>query len=74
MEMETVNTSKENLFHIGTKININTQHDYVFRWSCANGYREVAEWLYELSKIDGNIKININVKDDCAFTWLCTRP
>ena len=40
---------------------------YAFRCSCKNGHKEIAEWLYNLSKTDNNIKVNINAESDYAF-------
>ena len=39
--------------------NIKWNLNDAFGWSCENGHKEVAEWLYNLSKSDGNTKINI---------------
>lgn len=52
-------------------ININRNLDYSFRWSCEYGHKKVAESLYILSKLDGNIKVNINAKSDFAFRFSC---
>ena len=55
------------------KININE----LFHYACQNGHRNVAEWLYELSKTDGNTKIDIHSKNmhgdnDWLFTHACS--
>jgi len=42
-----------------------------FRLSCANGHKDVAEWLYVLSKKENKIKININTISEYAFKWSC---
>jgi hypothetical protein len=42
-----------------------------FYISCEKGHEDIAEWLYCLSKRDGNTKVLINVGDDYAFRWAC---
>ena len=49
------------------KNNMNT----LFCYACINIDKEVIEWLYELSKIDGNTKIDIHVDNDFAFKNAC---
>ena len=39
--------------------------------SCFNGHKEMAEWLYNLSKTDNNSKVNINAESDDAFRSGC---
>ena len=43
------------------KIHMN---DCAFKHACSSGYKDRAEWLYNLSKIDNNTKININTDND----------
>lgn len=42
------------------KIIINDFSDLSFLLSCRYGQIEIAKWLYDLSKIDGNTKIYLN--------------
>lgn len=41
-----------------------------FCFACAEGRKDIALWLYESSKNDGN-KININEDDNKAFRLYC---
>ena len=42
---------------------------------CGYGRTDIAQWLYEKSKEDGNTKVNINAQDDNAFKWSsCNGP
>ena len=52
---------------ITIKVNINAESDDAFRLSCENGHKEMAEWLYNLSKTDNNIKVNINAESDICI-------
>ena len=38
---------------------------------CSYGRTDIAQWLYEKSKEDGNTKVNINAQGDYAFIWSC---
>jgi hypothetical protein len=50
-------------------INANIQ-DY-FRRSCSKGHKDIAEWLYLISKMDCNIKVLINADHDLSFRQSC---
>jgi len=54
-------------------VNIKWNLNYAFRPSCVHGRKEVAEWLYNLSKSDGNTKINIRNESDYAFRFSCAK-
>ena len=47
-------------------INIHANNEFIFLWSCENGYLEVAKWLWSL-----NQNINIHANDEFAFRWSC---
>ena len=52
-------------------IDIHSQNDNAFRWSCENGQLKIAKWLLEISQ-DKKMKlglINIHAKDDYAFRY-----
>lgn len=49
-----------------SNIDIHTENEYAFRWSCSNGYIDVAKWLL---KLDSNI--NIHICNDYAFRYSC---
>ena len=59
--------------HIISKKDANIKWDLndAFELSCENGRKEVAEWLYNLSKSDGNTKINIRDRSDFVFKYSC---
>ena len=59
--------------HIISKKDANIKWDLneAFRRSYINGHKQVAEWLYNLSKSDENTKININIESDYAFKMSC---
>ena len=66
INIHTSNEILEFAFHNFDEI---LQDDYAFVISCRNGHKDIAEWLYNLSKIDDNGKININQRDNIAFRW-----
>lgn len=43
------------------KLDFHMWDDFVFRWSCAHGFLDVAIWLYSLGKID------VHISGDFAF-------
>jgi hypothetical protein len=51
------------------KIKVSIQR--YFQRSCEKGHKEMAQWLYWLSKQDENIKILINAENDRAFRQSC---
>ena len=53
------------------KININADNEYPFRWICANGHIEMANWLIQLGESEEYKRINIHTNDECAFRWNC---
>ena len=57
--------------NLKASINLNSLQELFFL-SCANGHKETAMWLYELSKTVGNTKININTLNNEAFRWSCS--
>lgn len=69
---------------IDIHIRIQDEYEYAFRWSCKHRYKDIAQWLYNLSKDDNNGIIDLRVDNDNAFRkscewdlkdvaeWLCT--
>jgi len=57
----------------GTLIDIHVLQEIPFRWLCYMGNKKDAEWLYNLSKEDGNTVIDININNEEPFTLACTR-
>ena len=55
-----------------TKININADDEYAFRFACMYGHKDVAEWLYNISiENKDHKKIDIHAKNDQSFVYAC---
>lgn len=52
-------------------MHINKSHNTTFIKCCKYGYFDIVEFLYNLSKENGNTKININANYDEAFRLSC---
>lgn len=57
------------IYNIG--LNLNEKNDYPFRSSCELGHKNLAEWLYNTSKMNGNKKVDIHATYDYAFKLSC---
>ena len=58
------------------QLNIHVNSEIAFRYSCGNGHKDQAQWLYNISKIYNNplgvnTKININAYNENAFRDAC---
>jgi hypothetical protein len=51
-------------------INIHSEYEAAFRFSCECGHLEFAKWLLDIS-ININSLINIHIFDEYAFKWSC---
>jgi len=52
------------------EINIHAEDEYLFRLSCRGGKFQIAKWLFEISKKNGEM-INIHLRNEDAFKWSC---
>jgi hypothetical protein len=52
-------------------LNIHSRNEFVFRWACADGHLNVAQWLYNISYEKANDKINIRINNDFPFRCAC---
>lgn len=53
------------------RIDIHISDDEPFLNACSEGHIDIAEWLYNTSKIDDNIEIDIHMNDDEPFKSAC---
>ena len=53
------------------KINIHTDDELAFRWSCRNGHIETVKYLVELGNQPNYQQINIHANTEEAFRWSC---
>src|SRR5271169_2262183 len=65
------NSLCKNLLKTYVNINIHTNNECAFRWSCSNGHLEVAKWLLWQSQQNGFTLINIHAYNEWAFIQSC---
>jgi hypothetical protein len=68
----TGNISTVKLYYERHKVKINEHFNLMFSVCCQKNFLDVAKYLYEISKKDGD-KINIHYDDDITFKEACTR-
>ena len=43
----------------------------IFKSVCMLGHKDLAQWLYNISKTDNNTRINIHTDDEFTFIATC---